>query len=243
MFIIKLDAIDSTNSYLKRLASGKLPKDFTVVVAALQTEGRGQMGTKWQAEDGKNLTVSVFKRLPNFKIENQFYISMVVSLAICKALKTFQIPKLQIKWPNDILSADKKICGILIENVIKNNKFLGSVIGFGLNINQKYFDHLPQVVSMSLITGMLHDQDEVLSKVLKQFQYYFTLLETQNYTEIKTKYEALLFRKDKPSTFRMANNETFSGIIQSVTEHGKLNVWTEDEIIKSFDLKDLTLLY
>ncbi|MFC0604664.1 biotin--[acetyl-CoA-carboxylase] ligase [Winogradskyella pulchriflava] len=243
MYIIKLNAIDSTNTYLKALASAKLPKDFTVVVAEQQTEGRGQMGTLWQTEIGKNLTVSVFKKLSGFKVANQFYISMVVSLAIINALKTLQIPQLRIKWPNDILSADKKICGILIENVIKNNEFQGSIIGFGLNVNQKYFDDLPQASSMSTLTGVLYNKDEVLSKILKQLQFYFKLLESKKYEVLKTEYESLLFRKDKPSTFRTSDNAVFSGIIQGVHKNGKLKVWTEDEIIKSFDLKEITLLY
>ncbi|WP_369999716.1 biotin--[acetyl-CoA-carboxylase] ligase [Winogradskyella sp.] len=243
MFIIKLDAIDSTNSYLKAMASVNLPKDYTVVVTEQQTNGRGQMGTVWQTENGKNLTASVFKTLNGFEIGNQFYISIVVALAICRALSSLQIPRIRIKWPNDILSADKKICGILIENVIKNNEFKGSVIGFGLNVNQKVFDNLPQASSLSLLTGIIYNNDEVLSGILNELQYYFELLESQQFDQLKVEYEALLFRKDKPSTFRTTKDKTFTGIIKGVSESGKLMVWTEDEIIKTFDLKELTLLY
>jgi len=243
MYIIKLDAIDSTNTYLKALCASKLPKDYTVVIAESQTIGRGQMGTHWQGEHGKNLTVSVFKALSDFHLENQFYISMVVSLAISTALKTFKIPQLQIKWPNDILSAKQKVCGILIENIVKSGKLNGSVIGFGLNVNQKYFKDLPKASSMSLLTGVLFNKDEILSEILKQIQIYFELLESGKFTEIQSEYEALLFRKDKPSTFKTQDASTFSGIIQGVTKEGKLKVWTEDEIIKIFDLKELTLLY
>ncbi|BAO74731.1 biotin--[acetyl-CoA-carboxylase] ligase [Winogradskyella sp. PG-2] len=243
MYIIKLNAIDSTNAFLKLMAAKTLPKDYTVVSADLQTEGRGQMGTNWEAEEGKNLTASVFKALPSFEIEKQFYISMVVSLAICKALTAFNIPKLSIKWPNDILSEDKKICGILIENVIKHNQLEGSVIGIGMNINQKYFENLPQASSMSLVSGIIYNKDEVLSEILKQLQYYFEILETHKLSELKLEYESILFRKDKPSTFQTKEGETFSGIIKGVKKSGKLKVWTEDEIIKTFDLKDLKLLY
>lgn len=243
MYIIKLNAIDSTNTYLKGLALVALPKDYTVVMAELQTEGRGQMGSLWRAEAGKNLTVSVFKKVSYLKIEQQFYISMAVSLAICKALKTLKIPKLHIKWPNDILSADKKLCGILIENVIKNNKMQGTIIGFGLNVNQKNYNELPQASSLSLLTGVLYNKDEILSEILNQFQYYFKMLEAKKFSEIKFEYETLLFRKEKPSTFKTKDNTTFSGIIKGVTENGMLNVWTEDEIIKTFDLKEVSLLY
>ena len=243
MFIIKLDAIDSTNTYLKDMASVAMPEDYTVVVAEQQTAGRGQMGTKWHAEVGKNLTVSVFKKFTDFKVENQFYISMAVSLAICKTLKSFKIPKLCIKWPNDILSANQKICGILIENVIKNNQFKGSIVGFGLNVNQKFFNDLPKASSMSLLTGIIYDKDEVLSKILSAIQYYFSLLESNAYNVLKAEYEGLLFRKGKPSTFQCNNDKTFSGIIKGISETGKLMVWTEDDNIKAFDLKEIMLLY
>lgn len=243
MYIIKLDAIDSTNSYLKAMSAVNLPKDFTVVVANHQTQGRGQMGTLWQTEDGKNLTASVFKEVGFIAIEKQFYISMAVALSICKALDHLKIPKLSIKWPNDILSANKKNCGILIENVIKQNQLKGSIIGFGLNVNQKHFDNLPKASSMSLLTGIVYDRDEILSGILTELQAYFKLLKAKNYSEVKKQYEAQLFRKDKPSTFENEDGTTFSGIIKGITETGKLNVWTEDDIIKTFDLKQVTLLY
>ncbi|WP_458627497.1 biotin--[acetyl-CoA-carboxylase] ligase [Winogradskyella sp. PC D3.3] len=243
MYIIKLNAIDSTNTYLKDMSTVALPKDYTVVVAEFQTKGRGQMGAKWNAQNGKNLTVSVFKRLPLFNVSEQFYISMTVALAIIKALRVFKIPQLHIKWPNDILSADTKLCGILIENVIKNNNLQGSIIGFGLNVNQKFFNNLPQASSMSLLTGVIFNKDEVLSEVLNQLQIYFELLEAKEHLLIKSEYESLLFRKNKPSTFLTSKEDSFSGIIQGVSENGQLQVWTEDDIIKSFDLKEIKLLY
>ncbi len=243
MYIIKLNAIDSTNVYLKTLTAKSLPEDYTVVVADSQTKGRGQMGTSWNAQAGKNLTASVFKSLPFLKIEQQFFVSMVVSLAICKALSRLKTPRLSIKWPNDILSADQKICGILIENVIKNNTLQGSIIGFGLNVNQKFFDNLPQASSMQLLTGVVYNKDEVLSVVLDEFQYYFKKLEAHQFSEIKAEYESLLFRMEKPSTFKTRKDISFSGIIKGVTDQGLLNVWTEDDLIKTFDLKDIQLLY
>jgi BirA family biotin operon repressor/biotin-[acetyl-CoA-carboxylase] ligase len=243
MYIIKLDAIDSTNTYIKEMTMATLPQDYVVVVAESQTAGRGQMGTSWNTQTGKNLTASVFKKVSYLKIEQQFYISMVVSLAIYKALRTLKIPQLSIKWPNDILSADKKLCGILIENVIKNNNLQGTIVGFGLNVNQKYFDNLPQASSISLLTGIIYNKDEILSEVLKQFQFYFEMLEAQRFSDLKAKYESRLFRRGKPSTFKTSKGTIFSGIIEGVTETGHLNIWTEDEIIKTFDLKEVTLLY
>ena len=114
MQIIKLNAIDSTNQYLHDLIGKISLEDFAVVTARYQTKGRGQRATTWQSEKDKNLIISVLKKEIDLNPQRQFLLNIVVSLALFKTLETLQIPKLSIKWPNDILSHDKKIAGILI---------------------------------------------------------------------------------------------------------------------------------
>ena len=242
MHIIKLNAIDSTNSYLRQLCSEKALKDYTIVVAKHQTQGRGQMGTVWDSEKGKNLMFSLFKDLSMHDVEFPFYISMAISLAIIKAFKALNIPDLTIKWPNDILSADKKICGILIENVIKN-KLNYTIIGIGVNVNQTEFNNLPKASSLKTITGVQYNLDEILLSIIKHTKYYSLLLQEEKYDAVKTEYENLLFRRNKPSTFKNDEGELFSGFIKGVTKYGKLQVLLEDEIVKKFDLKEIELLY
>ncbi|TCK68611.1 BirA family biotin operon repressor/biotin-[acetyl-CoA-carboxylase] ligase [Winogradskyella wandonensis] len=243
MYIIKLNAIDSTNTYLKALSVKKMPKDYTVVVAEEQTNGRGQLGTKWQSETSKNLTFSVFKEVRCLNVNEQFFISIAVALGIVKALRELQIPKIKIKWPNDILSENKKIVGILIENVIKNNRLEGSVIGVGLNVNQKFFDNLPNASSLHLLTGIVYSKDEVLHVLLKHIQDYLNTLTSSNFKDLKSEYEAMLFRIKKPSTFKSFNGETFSGFIEGINDDGKLKLLLEDDIRKEYDLKEVQLLY
>jgi len=243
MYIIKLDAIDSTNSYLKGLCVKKTPKDFTIVISESQTQGRGQMGTQWQAESTKNLTFSVFKDVSFLEVQQQFYISMAVALGITKALNELQVPKIKIKWPNDILSENKKIAGILIENVIKNNTLVGSVIGIGLNVNQKFFDELPNASSLQLITGVVHNKQEVFYLILKHIKLYFERLQNEDFDFLKTAYESQLFRIKKPSSFKASSNQIFSGFIEGVTDDGKLQLLLEDDVKKAFDLKEIQLLY
>lgn len=243
MYIIKLDAIASTNSYLKEISLSKTPKDFTVVVANEQTEGRGQMGTHWQAEASKNLTFSMFKNVSFLDVSDQFYISMAVASGVVNGLNELLIPKLSIKWPNDILSENKKIAGILIENVIKQNKLLGSVIGIGLNVNQKHFNDLPNASSLHLIKGILYNKEEVLHILLKHIEEALNSLDSKNFKTIKEAYEAQLFRIKKPSTFKTPTDQLFSGFIEGITDDGKLKLRLEDEIIKKFDLKEIQLLY
>lgn len=242
MPIIKLDATDSTNNYLRRLISEVDVADYTVIIAKTQTQGRGQMGTVWNSDKGKNLMFSVFKDLSMHDVEFPFYISMAISLAILKAFKTLNIPDLHIKWPNDILSADKKICGILIENVIKN-KLSSTIIGIGVNVNQTKFENLLKASSLKKITGVHYNLDEILQLILKYTKEYSSLLQHEKYDFVKNEYETNLFRKNKPSTFKDAEGILFSGFIKGVTKYGKLQVILEDEIVKKFDLKEITLMY
>ncbi len=243
MKIIKLDAIDSTNTFLRQLSSTELLEDFTIVIAASQTAGKGQMGTKWSSEKGKNLTFSVFKKISCLETDEGFYISMATSLAIYNALSYFQIPKLAIKWPNDILSESQKICGILIENVIQNSKMTAAIIGIGLNVNQTEFEIGLNASSLKKITGIHFDLDEVMFQITNQLKKYSRLITDRSFDVLKTEYESLLFRKNKPSTFKNLNGDFIMGFIQGVSEDGKLNVLLEDEIVTAFDLKEIKLMY
>lgn len=243
MHIIKLDAIDSTNSYLRNLYSNGRVKDFTVVMASKQKKGRGQMGTVWYSERGKNLLFSVFKDLSNVHLDNSFFISMIMSLSIVKALKEFNIPNIRVKWPNDILSDSDKICGILIENVIKNNELMSCLIGVGLNVNQTNFKNVPRATSLKLTSGVTYDLDEMLHKIIQSFKSYCKRLDKNGYSNLKEEYESYLFRKNKPSTFKDVEGKMFTGYIEGVNKSGKLKVLIEDDIIKKFDLKEITLLY
>lgn len=243
MHIIKLDATDSTNSYLRKLSAAKTIVDYTAVIAKKQTNGRGQMGTVWSSESSKNLTFSVFKDTSGFNIEHPFYISIVTSLSLIKTLQFFSISKLSIKWPNDILSENKKICGILIENVIKSNNYNASIIGVGLNVNQTIFENLPKASSLKVISGRVFDLDELAYTIIKNLKHYFSILNAGHYGLLKEEYTRILFRKNKPSTFKNAEGLMFSGFIKGISDSGSLQILLEDNIIKEFELKAITLLY
>jgi len=212
-------------------------------VAREQHSGKGQMGTIWQSKAGENLTCSVFMRVEGIKLIEQFYLSIATSLAVYDTLKEFAIPKLFIKWPNDILSDRQKICGILIENVVKNGSLIGVIVGIGININQLEFDNLPLAGSLKQVLGKSVDLDEVLQVLLSKISKRFSILEKHNFANMKNEYETLLFRKDKPSTFLDVMGKSFVGIIQSITNEGKLQVLLEDQIINDFELKEISLLY
>ncbi|WP_335965993.1 biotin--[acetyl-CoA-carboxylase] ligase [Galbibacter sp. PAP.153] len=243
MNLIKLDATDSTNSFLRQLAIQKELEDYTVVTANRQDAGRGQMGTKWVSEAGKNLTFSVFKRIECLDKDELFYLSMAVSLAIYDALVYFTIPQLKIKWPNDILSVNSKICGILIESIIQNGKLSASIIGVGLNLNQTNFDGVTNASSLKKITGVYYQKDEVLLKIIENIEKYEAWIVNRELSKLKKAYEKNLFRRNKPSTFKLNNGTLIMGFIKGVANNGCLKVLMEDNVMKEFDLKELKLLY
>ena len=242
MQLIKLNATDSTNNYLKQLILERTLDDFSVVVANHQTNGRGQRGSSWLSEKDKNLTFSVLKRNISIVANQQFLLNILVSLSIVKTLEGFNIPKLAIKWPNDILSDHHKISGILIENLIKNKQIEYAIIGIGLNVNQVKFEGLSKVSSLKNIMPLPVDKDELLTKIIDKLKMYFKLYSENGSEFLNSEYESYLFRKDKPSTFISHDNNLFTGIIRGVSASGKLCVQMED-FNKEFDLKELKLIY
>ena len=242
MNIIKLDAIDSTNNYLKKIILNEGINDYTVVTAKFQTQGKGQLGTEWESEHSKNLICSVYKKEINIKVQDQFVISALVSLALIKTLRKVNLSNIHIKWPNDIMSDNKKICGILIENIVKENYIKDTVIGIGLNVNQTIFNNLPNAASIKNLIGTTCSIDEILKDLVKNVKYYFNELDKSSINSIFEKYEDALFRINKPSTFKNSKGEIFSGYIKGVSRSGKLNVMLEDNLQESYDLKEVSIL-
>ena len=242
MNIIKLDAIDSTNNYLKKIILNEGINDYTVVTAKFQTQGKGQLGTEWKSEYSKNLICSVYKKNINIKVQDQFVISALVSLALIKTLRKVNLSNMHIKWPNDIMSDNKKICGILIENIVKQNYIKDTVIGIGLNVNQTIFNNLPNAASIKNLIGTTCSIDEILKDLVKNIKYCFNELDKSSINSIFEKYEDALFRINKPSTFKNSKGEVFSGYIKGVSRSGKLSVMLEDNLVESYDLKEISML-
>lgn len=243
MEIIKLNATNSTNTYLKNLLKEKQVKDLSCIWALSQTQGRGQQGAKWISEPGKNLTFSILKKFENLSSEYHFLLNMEVSLAIFRALKKLYIPDLAVKWANDILSSKKKICGILIENTLHKEQISSSIIGIGLNVNQVFFNDLPNVSSLQKIMGHPFELEEVLLLICQELEVSLKSLSPTRFETMLDEYHTHLFRKDKPSTFEYPNGERFMGYIRGVSHNGQLQVEQEDALMSSFSLKEIKLLY
>tara|TARA_R110002020_G_scaffold85914_6_gene211862 strand:- start:14426 stop:15157 length:732 start_codon:yes stop_codon:yes gene_type:complete len=243
MHIVKLNATGSTNTYLREFCRNLNVTEDVLAYAVEQTAGKGQMGTGWEAEPGKNLTFSVFRKVKVIPVNQQFYITMATSLAIYELLEQLGIEKVSVKWPNDILAGKEKICGVLIESVIKNGRLEAVIIGVGLNVNQTVFQYAPRATSLKLQTALEYDLENLLDKLIKQFYKYVDLLMEGKFDELKSSYEEKLFRKGVPSAFKDGDNLPFNGIINGVSDQGRLVVLLEDDTQAEYDLKQIELLY
>ncbi|WP_203296708.1 biotin--[acetyl-CoA-carboxylase] ligase [Luteirhabdus pelagi] len=243
MKIIKLNAIESTNTYLKELVRANSIYEDTVVWTTHQTEGRGQHGNSWLSELGKNLAISLYTRLRGISIEDRFALTMAASLAVCDMLETLQISNYAVKWPNDILSRNKKIGGILIENTVKRDIISAAIVGIGLNLNQKSFLGLPQASSLAKLTNRAFQPEKVLEILVNALKRRFQQLQSVDFSLLKMEYESKLFRKDEVSTFSFPDHSKKVGIIKGVTDEGLLCVAHPDDVNKKYDLKEIALLY
>ncbi len=243
MHIIKLNAIDSTNTYLKELSAKQTVANFTVVVAENQTNGRGQRGANWEVENGKNLTFSVLIKDLLLNVDEVFNLNVLVAVSLFQTFLQLKIENLAIKWPNDILADKKKICGILIENQFKSTSEILSIVGIGINVNQENFINLPQANSLKKHAGQEFNIDEVLMLFLDQFQNNLNLYKNEGATYFWKFYHENLFKKDVPMAFENADNVKFMGIINQVMPNGLLQIAVDDDTLQLFDIKDLKMLY
>ena len=242
MNIIKLNAIDSTNAFLKSLAKDKTTENFTIVVAEHQTNGKGQRGAEWLSQTGKNLTFSV---LCNFKLNeiSLFTLNIITAISIVKGLKKASNLNFQIKWPNDILAENKKIAGILIENSFNGQNDIQTIIGIGINVNQENFNQLPQASSLFLLDNKEFDKDVLLIEIVNELKSNLEAVKLLGEDCFWNEYHEILYKKGIVSTFEDIQSKRFVGKILGVTREGKLEVVLDNEMIAIYDLKEIKMLY
>ena len=219
--IIKLNAIPSTNDFLKERYQKGNCIDGELVWANEQTKGRGQRQRQWISKAENSLTFSVYRSYANFHSRNAFMISAAVATGIINALKLIGIPDLKIKWPNDILSCNKKVAGILIENIFKKSQLKASIIGVGLNVNQLSFVDLPYAGSLASVTGkewILEEIFNLLKEALESTLFSINTISKEHWIE---EYSNLLWKKDEVALFER-NGTSFKAISRGLSPEGFL---------------------
>jgi BirA family biotin operon repressor/biotin-[acetyl-CoA-carboxylase] ligase len=233
--IVKLHATTSTNDELKfRFRESALPH-LTTIYSMEQTQGKGQQGASWASEKGKNLTFSVLIRDIQFEM-TPFQINKVVSVSIVEWLKEELQIQAKIKWPNDILSVQHKLAGILIENSFSGSVFSHSVVGIGLNVNQETFEGLPKAISLKNITGKDFNLEELLCSFLKVLKN-----NLRDPLRVAQYYNKHLFKYNQLTWFTSLHND-FEAVVKGTDKEGKLLLQVQNELL-TFSLKELKWKY
>ena len=239
--IINLPECHSTNTYAAELLAQKDLAEGIVITTEHQTAGRGQRGNNWESAAGKNLTFSLILKPSFLHVQEQFYLTIITSLAIYDLLTEFLPHELAIKWPNDLYHGQKKLGGILIENSLKNNTLEWSVLGIGLNVNQSSFSN-ETASSLVLTSGKEFSRSELLEKLLLRIEQRYLQLRAGARQELRKEYLSHLYWLGEPHTFR-SGRETFSGKIIGVDKIGHLAVMPvlQDEV-RYFRIKEITFV-
>lgn len=240
--IIRVDSAASTNSLLAARA-GELAHG-SVIVATAQTAGRGQRGNSWESEPGKNLTFSMLLRPQTIEARRQFELSMSVALSLRDAIAELvgEAAEVTVKWPNDIYAGDKKICGILIENTLAGKGIMHSVVGAGVNINQRRFvSDAPNPVSVAMLTGVEHELDSTMTAIAERIVDDFDRYEIAPDPEaLKERYMSQLWRRDGYHTYRdAATGEEFEARIADVDLAGPITLQRADGASATYAFKEV----
>ena len=237
--IIHIDETDSTNRWLKDqrmkgVQTNERMDECLVVWTDYQAEGRGCGTNRWESECDKNLLFSVLIHPENLSANNQFKISMAVSLAVVDAVGQL-VGDLSIKWPNDIYWRNGKLAGILIENTLKGNLIKDSIIGVGLNVNQREFhSDAPNPVSLWQITGQESDREQLLKDILQR-------LENNLMSDLKERYMKMLYRRKgfHPYTDK---DGVFMAEIAGVENDGHLLLTDDDGRERCYAFKEVVFI-
>jgi BirA family biotin operon repressor/biotin-[acetyl-CoA-carboxylase] ligase len=236
-----LPSCHSTNTEASILIRSQKAVNGLIVITNEQTAGRGQQGNIWLSEPNSNLTFSVIFFPDNLFIKDSFYLNMVSSLAIAEAL-TFFLPQssIKVKWPNDIYTGNKKICGILIENTLRGEQITSAIVGIGLNVNQSV-SNLPFAGSMIQEARHAFNLQEVLDKICEHLEHFYCMLEQGSKRELTERYLLKLFGLNEQLNFTDSTGD-FSGYIRGINESGQLQIEKDSGTVSTYSFKEVHFL-
>jgi BirA family biotin operon repressor/biotin-[acetyl-CoA-carboxylase] ligase len=220
-------SVDSTNNYAIAALHAALAKHGDAFLAGYQTAGKGQRGKQWLAKANENLLFSVVVE-PRLLITQQFLLSMAVALACSKLLNQYAQDNISIKWPNDIYWNDRKAGGILIENIITEEKWRYAVVGIGINLNQVSFENTTnRPVSLRQITGKLFNTKSFARELAALLEIEIQSLYENAEATIRD-FNRQLFRLNQVVTLRK-DNISSSFRIDGVNKWGELLAFSSVE--------------
>jgi BirA family biotin operon repressor/biotin-[acetyl-CoA-carboxylase] ligase len=241
---VELQSVDSTNNYARQQVHAGLAQHGMAVFAHEQLSGKGQRGKTWSSERDLNILLSIVVKPGSLLLTQQFMLSAAMAVAAHEFFKNYAGDDTKIKWPNDLYWQDRKAGGLLIESIVggrdsragtetsaagnqqpEKSVWHWAVVGFGININQTIFlPDLPNPVSLKQITGREFPVVELSMELCGIIEKYFRLLVSGDHAQLLEKYNANLYKKNRPVKLKK-DNRVFEAVIRSVSPAGKLMVW------------------
>ena len=228
--ILRLEEIDSTNSYAK--ANIDSFEDKTVIHALKQTKGRGRLNRLWVDLGEGNLFVSIVLKPSNEYLPLYSNITQYTSLVLCNVLDEFGVhPK--IKWPNDVMiDGLRKISGILCETVMEAHELQGIIVGVGVNLNaeKSMVESVPDrvVTSLNLETGKSVDRYLFLEKFINEFFKNYEKFLKEGFSMLEKEYLKRSCFLNKEVNIQVLN-EVKSGLVKGLSSDGGLILQTDDK--------------
>ena len=223
----------STSCWAAQCLAQEEVAEGTVFVTDHQYQGRGQRGRTWRSEPHKNLTFSVVLRPTFLEASQGFGLHMVAALALHQVLVAYLPCGLATKWPNDLYYEDRKLAGVLVENVVEQRQLTAAVVGIGVNVNQVCFDGLRPTSLALACGGRSFDLEGLLVGLLEALEAHYVLLRDQGVAPLRAQYTELLYWRNVPHTFR-TGQESFRGTIRGVDGLGRLVMVCADGGVRRF---------
>ena len=218
-----LNEVESTNTYLKGKVKNKSVAAPYCVSTSIQKVGRGQRGNVWYSDPFLNVVASFLVDTSSAVFELK-KLNNAATLAVVSCLSTFGIKQVNVKWPNDVFVDGEKIAGVLIENVLAAGIVKSSVVGIGLNVNQKNFNGF-NATSMLLMNKVKYDVSDVLMVLYDQFYDKVNWASSKLLLELNT----LLYKKDENVTFE-EDGRIVTYKVKAILENGNLSVESNNNV-------------
>jgi BirA family biotin operon repressor/biotin-[acetyl-CoA-carboxylase] ligase len=243
--ILRYAVLDSTNTEAKKLAEAGA-REGTVVIADQQCLGRGRLGRAWQSPAGKGLWFTLILR-PKISPEFGAQVTLLMAVAVVDALKQVTGLITKIKWPNDILVDNKKLCGILSELTLTEEGIDYVIVGVGINVNLNREDFKEDLAerasSVFLQTGKNWNNDIVLDAILKSFEKRYDSWHKNGFSDIRAEWQSKNCTLGNVVSVKDNDQEIFCGTAVNIDDYGCLQVRSGDGITKKFDFGEISIRF
>lgn len=231
--------LGSTNDYLKQLAD--VP-EFTCVIADEQTAGRGRRTRTWVSTPGDGLYLSVLLRPPTSA--NIALLSLLAAVAVAETLAQYNVAELDIKWPNDVLLGERKVCGILVEGASSSPHALRVILGIGVNLNHQHFPPEISEMATSLALHLDHavDAAEFRDRMLARLAHWYSRWQQDEGRSIRERWQQLSSYVQGQNVAVTLDDKHVIGTTAGLTKDGALLLQLPDGTLRTLLVGEVSKL-